>query len=75
MSFGLVSSADSYLFRGIPIKSRVIFTKFFEIAMLHVVLDWQNIYKIVREKAFIFILCRFYLFFSAHVEKFEKYPF
>jgi hypothetical protein len=72
MSFGLVRSADSYLFRGIPIKIRVILSKFFKIAMLHVVLDWQKIYKIVLEKAFIFILCCFYLFFSAYVEKFEK---
>jgi hypothetical protein len=30
--------------------------------MLHVVLDWQKIYKIVLEKAFFFILWRFYLF-------------
>jgi hypothetical protein len=29
--------------------------------MLHVDFDWQKIYKIVLEKAFFFILWRFYL--------------
>jgi hypothetical protein len=40
----------------------VILTKNWKIAMLHVVLYWQKIYKIVLEKAFFFILWLFYLF-------------
>jgi hypothetical protein len=41
----------------------VILTKIFlKIDMLHGVLDWQKLYKIVLEKAFFFILWRFYLF-------------
>jgi hypothetical protein len=33
----------------------VIFTKLLKIAMLHVVLDFQKIYKIVLEKAVLFV--------------------
>jgi hypothetical protein len=40
----------------------VILTKFLKIALLHVVLDWQNIYKTILEKAFFFIFWYFYLF-------------
>ncbi len=40
----------------------VILTKFSKIAMLHVVLDWQNKNKTVLEKAFFLSFWRFYLF-------------
>jgi hypothetical protein len=36
-------------------------TKFLKIAMLHVVLDWQQTYKTVLEKAFFLSFWRFYL--------------
>jgi hypothetical protein len=39
----------------------VIWTKFLKTAMLHVVLDWQQKYKTVLEKAFLFSFWRFYL--------------
>jgi hypothetical protein len=48
-----------------------ILIKNLKIDMLRVVLDWQNIYKIVLDKAFFLILWRFY-FFGFYVEKFEK---
>ncbi len=38
------------------------FDKILKIAELHVVLDWQKIYKIVLEKTFFFTLWRFYFF-------------
>jgi hypothetical protein len=47
---------------NIMILCPVILTKFLKIYMLHVVFKWQKIYKIVFEKAFFFILWRFYLF-------------
>jgi hypothetical protein len=40
--------------------------------MLHVVFDWQNIYKIVLEKAFFFILWRFYLLFVLLSKNFKN---
>ncbi len=40
----------------------VILTKFLKIAMLHIVLDWQMIYKTVFVKAFFVFFWRFYLF-------------
>ncbi len=40
----------------------MILTKFLKIALLHVVLDWQKIYKTILEKAFFFIFWCFYLF-------------
>jgi hypothetical protein len=46
-----------------------------KIEMLHLVLDRQNIYKIVLEKAFFFILWRFYPFLVTSVKKFEKWSF
>ncbi len=46
-------------------KGPVILTSFSKIAVLHVVLDWQKIYKTFLEKAFFFI-------FSAFVLKFFK---
>jgi hypothetical protein len=52
----------------------VILTNNFKIAMLHVGLDWQTIYEFVLEKAFFFILWRFYCFFGSFVEKFENGP-
>ncbi len=39
----------------------MILTKFSKIAMLHVVLNRQNISKTILEKAFFFIVWRFYL--------------
>jgi hypothetical protein len=40
----------------------VILTKFLEIALLHVVLEWQKICNTILEKAFFLIFWRFYLF-------------
>jgi hypothetical protein len=40
----------------------VILTKFLKIALLHVVLEWQKIYKTILEKAFILFFWCFYLF-------------
>jgi hypothetical protein len=49
-------------------------TKVLKTAMLHVVLDWQNIYKIVLEKAFFFILWRFYLFLVLVLKNLKNGP-
>jgi hypothetical protein len=38
--------------------------------MLHVVLDWQKMYMIVLEKAFLF--CSVSIFFGSHVKKINK---
>ncbi len=40
----------------------VILTKLWKISMLHVVLDWQQIYKTVLKKAFILVFWRFHLY-------------
>jgi hypothetical protein len=53
----------------------VILTKISIIAMLHVVLDWQNIYKTVLEKAFSLFFGIFIFFFCSFVEKFYYQPF
>jgi hypothetical protein len=45
------------------------------IVMLHVVLDWQKVYKSILEKAFFFILCRFYLFLVLVLKNLENGPF
>jgi hypothetical protein len=40
----------------------------------NVVLDWQNIYKIVLEKAFFIILWRFYLFLVLVLKNLKNGP-
>jgi hypothetical protein len=52
----------------------MILTKFLKIAMLHVVLDWQKIYKTILEKALFFILWRFYLFWVFVLQNFTNGP-
>jgi hypothetical protein len=52
----------------------VILTKFSKFAMLHVVLNRQKIYKTILEKAFFFIVWRFYLFFVFVLVNFKIGP-
>ncbi len=52
----------------------MILTKFVKIAMLHVVLDWQKIYK-TFEKMHFSLFFGVSIFFGSGVEKFEKQPF
>jgi hypothetical protein len=52
----------------------VILTKFLKTTMLHVVLDWRKIYKIVLEKAFFFTLWRFYLFIALVMKNLKNDP-
>ncbi len=40
----------------------MILTKSLKIALLHVVFEWQKIYKTILEKAFFLIFLCFYLF-------------
>jgi hypothetical protein len=52
----------------------VILTKFFKIALLHEVLNWQKIYKTILEKAFFFIFWCFYLFSAFVLTNFKIGP-
>jgi hypothetical protein len=52
----------------------VILTKFLKIALLHVVLDWQKIYKTILLKAFILIFWCFYLFLDFVLINFKIGP-
>jgi hypothetical protein len=40
--------------------------------MLQVFLDWENIYKTILEKLFIFIFCDFFLIWGLVSQNFEK---
>jgi hypothetical protein len=50
------------------------FDKILKIAMLHIVLNWQKIYKIILEKKFFFIFWRFYLCLVLLLQNFEIRP-
>ncbi len=52
----------------------VILTKFLKIDLLHVVFDWQNIYKTILEKAFFLIFWCFYLFSAFVLINFKNGP-
>jgi hypothetical protein len=52
----------------------VILTKCLQIALLHVVLDWQKIYKSILEKAFFLIFWCFYLFLAFVLINFKIGP-
>jgi hypothetical protein len=52
----------------------MILTKFLKIALLHVVLEWQKIYKTILEKEFFFIFWCFYLFLAFVLINFKIGP-
>ncbi len=52
----------------------MILTKCLQIALLHVVLDWQKIYKSILEKAFFLIFWCFYLFLAFVLINFKIGP-
>jgi hypothetical protein len=62
--------ATCYILQQTP----VIVTTFLKIPVLYVVLDWQEIYKTVIEKAFVFILLHFYLFLVLLLKNLKNGP-
>ncbi len=52
----------------------MILTKILKIALLHVVLDWQKIYKTILEKVFFLIFWCFYLFSAFMLINFKIGP-